>query len=114
MSRCRGEDGTNLSVVQGDILEVYFILEGISSEEISSVFFSCAEQSISEECEYSEEEGGYRLRLESDVTEGLAPIYGSYDLTVRFSDGNDFTALYEGDFAVLKKRNAIRGGDVGE
>lgn len=107
-------ENNNISVIQGDILEIYFVLEGISSEEISKVFFSCAEQSIVEECEYSSSEEGYGLRLDSDVTSGLKPCQSRYDLTVRFADGNDFTAVYEGVFAVLEKRNAIRGGDDNE
>ena len=108
-------ENINISVVQGDILEVYFVLEGISNEDISKVFFSCAEQSLAVECEYSSSQQGYGLRLDSDETDVLEAKQSRYDLTVRFTDGNDFTAVYEGVFAVFPKRNAIRdGGDDNE
>ena len=107
-------ENNNLSVIQGDILEVYFVLENISSEEISKVVFSCAEQDLEAECDYSASQEGYGLRLESDVTKDLKPCQSRYDLTVRFADGNDLTVVYEGVFAVLEKRDAIRGGDNGE
>lgn len=96
-----------ITVIQGDILEVYFALENIPSDNIDKVFFTCKCKGIDAECEYSEEEDGYCLRLESEETRDLPAGVSTYDLTIRFTDGNDFTAVYNGAFSVLEKRNPV-------
>lgn len=100
-------ENIDITTVCGDILEVYFCFEGIERENIASVFFTCAEQDIQVELPYSEEEEGYRLRLESTATSELKPCVSRYDLTVRFTDENDFTAVYNGIFNALEKFNKV-------
>lgn len=97
----------NISVIQGDVLELYFIIENIDKEQIEQVFFTCNEKGIQVELEYSEDEQGYALRLESADTSELEVGLSSYDLTLKFADEGYFTAVYEGIFDVLPKKNKV-------
>ena len=101
---CKRKD---VMVIQGDILEVYFELNGIAPAVVKSAYFESNMTQLYVECPYSSIYDGYCLRLTSDITQSLTPTIGSYDLTVEFIDGNKITVIHEGMFAVLKKRNAL-------
>ena len=92
-------------VIKGDVLEVYFELDGIPRETVKEVVFNCDCADIHTCCPFSEERGGYCLRIRSEDTELHNPCIGSYDLVVEFIDGEFLTVVHEGLFAVLKRRN---------
>lgn len=96
-----------ITVIAGDILEVYFLLENIDNEQVENVIFSCADKGIEVVCAYSEEEKGFCLRLESEDTAALECGLVTYDLTIKYPDGNYFTAVYENALNVLPKRNKV-------
>lgn len=107
---CKPKD---VMVMQGDILEVYFELDGIAPEAVKTVYFSSDKANLLVYCPYSQFRDGYCLRIGSEYTELMRPIICSYDLTVEFYDGNRITVIHEGCFAVLKKRNFIEEDDDG-
>ena len=109
---CKRRDVT---VVQGDVLEVYFELIGIAPEIVKNVYFTSKKANLNFPCPFSTSNNAYCLRLPSECTEHIHPIICNYDLTIEFVDGNRMTVLYECRFAVLKKRNSIEGdyGDDG-
>ena len=104
----------SVMVIQGDVLEEHFELIGIAPEVVKTVCFRSEGAKLLCECPYSNLFGAYCLRLPSTVTEELAPVICSYDLTVEFADGNVMTLLHECPFAVLKKRNYIEGERDGD
>ena len=98
----------NVMVIQGDVLEVYFELIGISPDIVKQVYFSSERAQLTFICPYSKLHDAYCLRLPSECTAHLTPNICSYDLTVEFIDGNKMTVLHECCFAVLKKRNNFK------
>lgn len=96
-----------ITIIAGDILEVYFVFENIDSTQIESVVFTCADKGIEAVCEYSAEEEGFGLRLNSENTALLESGLATYDLTIKYSDGNYFTAIYENALHVLPKHNKV-------
>lgn len=99
-------EGQNIVVIRGDVLEVYFEIDGISPNVVRQVCFKSDAAQIYVELPYSKLREAYCLRLESEYTNMLKPTIGSYDLTVEFIDGNIITVAHEREFIVLKKRNS--------
>lgn len=95
----------SIRVIRGDILEVYFEIEGIAPEIIKRVCFRNDTVNLYTELPYSQIHEAYCLRIESECTDHFPPSFGSYDLTVELIDGNILTVVHEGEFTVLKKRN---------
>lgn len=101
---CKCKD---VSVIQGDVLEVYFELIGIEPEVVQNLWFSSKRAGLYTSCPFSKIHNAYCLRLESECTERIKPCICNYDLTVEFIDGNKMTVVHERLFAVLKKRNEL-------
>ncbi|MGN1060146.1 MAG: hypothetical protein ACI4QN_00285, partial [Candidatus Coproplasma sp.] len=96
-----------LSFIAGDIFEAYFKLENIDKSLIEEVVFTCSAKGVQATCEYSEDEEAYCLRLESAETAELETGIANYDLTIKFLDGQNFTAIYENALNILPKRNKL-------
>lgn len=111
---CNNKNNGTISCVAGDVLEVYFTLENIDAEQIEEVIFSCSERSLEVSCHFIDDEGGYAMRLDSVETALLTSGISDYDLTVKFVDGNYFTAMYNNAFQILPKGNKLSGVDYGE
>lgn len=101
---CKRKD---VMVIKGDVLEVYFELNGITPDVIKNVQFKSDTAQLYVDLVYSNLHNAYCLRLNSDFTDCLSPSIGNYDLVVEFIDGNKITVAHECGFAVLKKRNAL-------
>lgn len=95
----------DIFVVRGDILEVSFKFTSVPKEAISRVLFRTYSGYLEVELAYSDEQDAYVLRMESDFTDNLIPAIASYDLVIELADNNLLTAVHEGLFAVLKKKN---------
>lgn len=104
MNWCRKE----IKFIQGDVLEYYFDLGGriIPSEVIAHVYFSCAGENLLMDLTYSLEQRAYCLRLTSEETLQLTPMFCTYDVSVEMIDGNKLTILHDCSFVVLRKRNS--------
>lgn len=96
----------NIIVICGDILEVYFEVEGLDVEAVQRVLFKSDTAQICAELPYSNLEKAYCLRLSSETTKDFKPSFGSYDLTVELINGNIITVAHNCGFAILKKRNS--------
>ena len=107
MSACGLCNDKNIVVIRGDVLEVYFEIEGVEPEAISHVYFRSSAADICVELPYSNLRKAYCLRLESATTDEFTPVIGSYDLVIELIDGNIITGVHEGGFTILKKRNAF-------
>lgn len=107
---CKKRD---VMVIQGDVLEVYFELNGIDSSIVKNVYFTSEKANLNLVLPYSQEHKAYCLRLVSSCTAHINPVICNYDLTVEFVDGNRITVLHECCFAILKKRNFIEEEDNG-
>ena len=103
---CSCQTDGAISVIQGDVLEAHFTVPGIPIEAIKAVYFNSRKADLYVECPYSTYLNAYCMRLCSDATELLKPMFGTYDLTVELIDGNILTVSRECDFTVFKKRNA--------
>lgn len=101
---CKCKDVT---VIQGDVLEVYFELIGIAREAVKELWFTSEGAGINTPCPYSEIQDAYCLRLGSECTGHINPCICNYDLTVEFIDGNMLTVAHEKLFAIFKKRNDV-------
>ncbi len=93
-----------MRVIRGDLLEYVFVMDGIYED----MLFTCIGQGICSHLPYSEEHGGYVLRLTSAQTAHLAPKKCWYDLTGTLKDGSKLTVIYRGTFAVSQKPVKIR------
>ena len=101
---CKKRD---IMVIQGDVLEMYFELNGIDPEIVKNVYFSSQKANLRFPLPYSPEHDAYCLRLVSSCTVHINPVICNYDLTIEFIDGNRMTVLHECCFAILKKRNFV-------
>ena len=101
---CRKE----IKILQGDVLEYYFDLKGsfIPPEVITHVYFSCAGENLLMDLTWSPEQKAYCLRLTSEETLQLTPMFCTYDISVEMIDGNKLTILHDCSFIVLRKRNS--------
>jgi hypothetical protein len=104
MNWCRKE----IKFIQGDVLEYYFDFGGriIPPEVIAHVYFSCAGENLLIDLTYSPEQRAYCLRLTSEETLQLTPMFCTYDVSVEMIDGNKLTILHDCSFVVLRKRNS--------
>lgn len=100
-------EGKKIVVVRGDILQIYFDIDGIDPSIINTVHFSCQKQSLDVILARSKFNVGYWLNLSSKQTEDLIPCSGKYDLTVEFKGGERLTILRNVPFIVLEKSNKL-------
>ncbi len=103
-------ENNGVKAIIGDLLECYFVLNCVDRAALKEVCFVCKGQGICVHLPYSEMQGGYCLRLGSDVTATLLPRINYYDLTATLIDGNEVTLIRNGTFTVRKKDNKMCGG----
>lgn len=96
-----------VSVIIGDLLERYFILDGVERIAVECLCFSCVEQGICVHLPFSELQGGWCLRLTSELTAQLLPKISYYDLTAKLIDGNTVTLIRNATFTVISKKNYL-------
>ena len=97
-----------ITLVQGDDLGLDFSVLGGEEEleHIQDVIFSCAEQGIKRNCT-KVDDNLYYLGISSEETKNFIPKICSFDITVRFYDGEITTTVYQNKLQVLRKRNKI-------
>lgn len=96
-----------ITLVQGDDLGLDLnVLGGEEIEFIKEVIFSCAEQGIVKRCT-KVDDNLYYLEISSEETKEFVPKICSFDITLRFYDGEIVTALFQNKLQVLRKRNKI-------
>lgn len=97
----------NIDAIIGDLLECYFVLSSVDAAAVKEMCFTCKGQGICVHLPYSTVQGGWCLRLGSDVTSKLLPRINYYDLTAELVDGNFVTLIYQGTFTVRRKNNKV-------
>lgn len=96
-----------IRLVQGDEFSLDLnIIGGDEIQEIEKMIFSCEEQEIIKECTKIND-SLYYLQIPSEETKNFKPKIVSFDITLRFIDGEIVTAVFQNKLEVLKKRNKI-------
>ena len=96
-----------IRLVQGDEFSLDLnIIGGDKIQEIEKMIFSCEEQEIIKECTKIND-SLYYLQIPSEETKNFKPKIVSFDITLRFIDGEIVTAVFQNKLEVLKKRNKI-------
>lgn len=97
----------NIDAIIGDLLEYYFVLISVDAAAVKEMCFTCKGQGICVHLPFSTLQGGWCLRLGSDITKKLRPRINYYDLTAELVDGNSITLIYQGTFTVRRKNNQV-------
>lgn len=96
-----------IKLIQGDDFGLDLnVIGGAEAEEIQDVIFSCFEENIIKEFTKIND-NLYYLKIPSEETKSFIPKIVSFDITLRFNDGEIMTALFQNKLEVLKKRNKI-------
>lgn len=96
-----------IRLVQGDEFSLDLnIIGGDEIQEITEVVFSCSEEHIVKHCTKIND-SLYYLQISSEETKDFIPKIVSFDITLRFTDGETVTAIFQNKLEVLKKRNKI-------
>lgn len=106
MSCCNNKEN-EIKFIKGDVLEIYFVVDDIEIEYIERVVFSCIGAKILCDLPYSEEQGAYCLRFNSQISDVIPAGFYTYDLTMELKGGSKITLLHNEDFIVLKKKNTL-------
>lgn len=96
---------TDIIIYRGDVFEYYFKINHVAPQYIKKVMFLSDKGKLYVELPYYEKQGGYCLRLGSDITKNFEPVIASYDLTVEYVNEQKETLISDGLFAILKNRN---------
>lgn len=104
---CCNEKENEIKFIKGDVLEIYFVVGDIEVEYIERVVFSCIGAKILCDLPYSEEQGAYCLRFNSQISDVIPAGFYTYDVTMELKGGSKITLLHNEDFIVLKKRNTL-------
>ena len=96
-----------IRLVQGDELSQDLnVTGGDEVQDIEELIFSCAEQNIIKNCTKISE-NLYFLQIPSEETKTFIPKIASFDITLKFNDGEILTAIFQNKLEILKKRNKI-------
>lgn len=101
------ENKFKITAVKGDLLERYFVLELVDVQAVEEMCFTCVGQGICVHLPYSDAQGGWCLRLGSEITAQFRSRICKYDLTATLIDGNDLTIIKDGVFTVRDKNNKL-------
>lgn len=104
---CCNEKENEIKFIKGDVLEIYFVVGDIEVEYIERVVFSCIGAKILCDLPYSEEQGAYCLRFNSQISDVIPAGFYTYDVTMELKGGSKITLLHNEDFIVLKKHNTL-------
>lgn len=96
-----------ITIIQGDTLQRYVIVEGAPNEIIENLYFTSEKLGISKELEYDEQSFKYELLIPASETVKFKPMITDFDITVKFFDEKVKTCLYKGKIKVLEKNNKI-------
>ncbi len=100
-------DSQGIMFPRGDVVEIYFELEGIEREQVNNLYFSCEKLGLFYELPYEESKNAYYLRINTEDSWKLLPAIATYDITLELADTNTLTLIASAPFVVLKKRNPI-------
>lgn len=102
--KCECKD---IVTINGDTLEVYFVIEEVEPDVIDKIYFSSESLGIYSELPYADYMAGYCLRLTEEVTSDFRPGFYYYDLTAELEGGSRLTLIHNGFLTILKKRNCV-------
>lgn len=104
---CCKETDNEIRVIQGDVLEVYFVVDDVEVELIERVIFSSITAKVLCDLPYSEEQEAFCLRFTSKMSNLLTPGFYTYDLTLEMKGGTKITLMHNEEFTVFKKKNSL-------
>lgn len=95
-----------LSLIQGDVFEIDLKVGEECALDVESIVFSSKEQKFTKEFRKISERD-YFLEIPGSITKGFIPKVSSYDISVRFMDGEIMTAIYQNKLIVHRKDNSV-------
>jgi hypothetical protein len=99
-------DGTTITIVKGDSLNINLSFENLDTDLISHVYFS-SRNIITKEFTYDETEESYQMTIQANESEGFESGRFSYDITVYFIDNGVKTVQRKGPLVILTKDNQV-------
>ena len=103
------QDGCHpdIVIIQGDTSQTNVTIEGVTSDTIKDVYFSCGKLDLSRKLTYDSELDKYVLLFISAETAEFKPITANFDITIHMFDGTVITGLYRGKIIVTDKNNPV-------
>lgn len=103
------QDGCHpdIVIIQGDTSQTNVTIEGVTSDTIKDVYFSCGKLYLSRKLTYDSELDKYVLLFTSAETAEFKPITANFDITIHMFDGTVITGLYRGKIIVTDKNNPV-------
>ena len=102
----------NLSVIQGDTLEITLALDNPEELVIQDVTFVCKSLDIDSHFTATSVDDLWMLILGASVTENFRVGNFLFDVNAVSEDGEVFTVVYQGNLEVLYKYNKTENGTV--
>ena len=102
-------NSNNLSIIQGDTLDVTLSIDNPETLDIESVKFVCKSLDVEENFvpivnEGAESDDSWMMIIDANVTQNFRVGNYSYDITAVLDNGEVFTVVYHGNLEVLYKR----------
>lgn len=102
---CRCNSHNDLSIVQGDTLEITLSLENPEELIIERVTFVCKSLNINEDFTPSSSDDLWSLTINPNETEEFYIGNFAFDVTAVSDSGEVFTVVHNGNLRVLHKSN---------
>ena len=96
-----------LVIIQGDYYGLEVTFESVVLELIDKVIFTSKELNICKELVYNDELGTWLFELSSNETKQLTDGHYDYDITIKFTNGENVTAIYNYGICVKEKENKV-------
>lgn len=99
---------TDIVIIQGDTYQKNVIIEGVYTDIIEGVYFSCGKLNLTQKLSFNSQFNHFELILSSEQTATLKPVVTDFDITVKLQNDKVTTGLYRGKLIVLDKNNPIQ------
>lgn len=96
-----------LVIIQGDYYGLDVAFENLESSLIDSVALSSKGLNICKQLKYDEENNIWLFELSSNETKQLTDGHYDYDITIKFTNGENVTAIYNYGICVKEKENKV-------
>ena len=96
----------NIELIQGDTYETTLEIDGLEDFSLlEKVAFSSADLGLCKELTFNQEDSTYLLILLPSETEKFKSGIFDYDITIKFTNNNVLTVIYQGEIMVKEKKN---------
>lgn len=95
-----------IELIQGDTYETTLEIEGLEDFSLlEKVTFSSADLDLCKELTFNQADSTYTLLLLPNETDKFKSGIFDYDITIKFTNDNVLTVIYQGEIMVKEKKN---------